>query len=318
MDLNEIKLAAPFIILSLGSFLLLLIEVFKKGPWPRASIAIFTVLAAIVAGYKKEVGFEVGKTIFNGVMYADPLSWYFTMLILGGALLTLLFSYEQLPSENVDSPSEFYSLLLMATAGAILFVSSAEFITLFLGLEIMSMALYCLCGSALTVRASSESALKYFLLGSFSSAFLLYGFAFVYGMTGSFNIVEIAQRIPQANPIAMRFAVGLILVGLVFKLGAVPFHFWAPDVYQGAPTPVTGFMACVVKASAVGVILRVLWQGFPDAAQMFFWGHVLWLVAVLTMVVANLIAVRQKNVKRMLAYSSIAHAGYLTITVSYS
>jgi len=192
-----------------------------------------------------------------------------------------------------------------------IFASSAELITMFLGLETMSMALYCLCGAALGRRRSAESALKYFLLGSFSSAFLLYGIALLYGLTGTTSIPAIAGSLAGADQSILFFSLGLMLVGLIFKLGAVPFHFWAPDVYEGAPTPVTAYMACVIKASAVVAALRVLWVGF--GGQIVFWSGAVWLIAVLTMVIGNLAALRQRGLKRMLAYSSVAHAGYLLV-----
>lgn len=309
---SALKAASPFMILSGGAFLLLLLEVFLKGKWARGSVTAITLLVALGTSILVSGEFVQGQVAFAGTLYQDPFSWFFQVFFIMGTLLALLMMVDRLGAQKIEAPSEFYSLLLMSTAGASLFASAAELITLFLGLEIMSMALYCLCGSAVTVRGSTESALKYFLLGSFSSAFLLYGIALLYGLTGTTSIPDMAVSLGgMAGQPAVAFAIGLTLVGLIFKIGAVPFHFWAPDVYQGAPTSVTAYMSCVIKASAVAVTMRMLWIGFAPSEGV--WSGVIWLVALLTMVVGNVIAVRQRNVKRMLAYSSVAHGGYLAV-----
>lgn len=309
---NALKAASPLAIMSGGAFLLLLLEVFLKGNWARGSVTAITLLVALGTSILVSGHFGQNQVVFSGTLYQDPFSWFFMVFLIMGTLLTLLMMVGRLGDQKIEAPSEFYSLLLMSTTGAALFASSAELITLFLALEIMSMALYCLCGSAVTVRGSTESALKYFLLGSFSSAFLLYGIALIYGLTGTTSIPEIAVALQSiGDKPAVAFAIGLTLVGLIFKIGAVPFHFWAPDVYQGAPTSVTAYMSCVIKASAVAVAMRILWVGF--GASEGTWSGVIWIVALLTMVVGNVIAVRQRNVKRMLAYSSIAHGGYLAV-----
>jgi NADH-quinone oxidoreductase subunit N len=192
-------------------------------------------------------------------------------------------------------------------------VSAANFITLFLGLEILSMALYALCASAPGRPRSSESALKYFLLGSFSSVFLLYGIALLYGVTGTFDLVSINARLINTDSYLPMIAFLLIALGLLFKLGAVPFHFWIADVYQGAPTPITAFMACAVKAAAAAVVLRVISGVFADLHGL--WSGMIACCAVLTMVVGNIVALQQRSMKRMLAFSSVAHAGYLLVGV---
>jgi NADH-quinone oxidoreductase subunit N len=311
--IHDLRAVSPLLLLSAGAFILLLIDVARPARWPRVSFTAVTLIAALIGAVLFQEDFGLDGTAFSGILFADPFSWFFTVLLIAGTLLCLPLMASRLEENGVESPGEFYSLLLMSTAGAVVFVSSADLVTLFLGLEIMSMALYALCGSALGRRASSESALKYFLLGSFSSAFLLYGFSLLYGLTGVMDLPRIAAAIGSADRIVSACAIGLILVGLLFKLGAVPFHFWAPDVYQGAPTPVTAYMACVVKAAAVAVTLRVLWVGFGSMAPV--WTGAVWVVALLTMIVGNLIAVRQRNVKRLLAYSSIAHAGYLSMAL---
>jgi NADH-quinone oxidoreductase subunit N len=310
----EITLVVPMLTLVAGALLLLLGEHKNSSPSHRWSITFFTCTAAVLLTLVVRDSFQVGVVGFGGLIYGDPLVWTATLLILLGSLLSLLLMHNSLSHEGIETPGEFYSLFLMTTAGALLFVSSAELITFFLALEIMSMGLYCLTGSSLhgkgeRVVRSSEAALKYFLLGSFASAFLLYGIALTYGLTGTTFMIEISTRVGSVNSGVMGFAVGLILIGLLFKIGAVPFHFWAPDVYEGAPTPITAYMACVVKLAAVVVTMRMLWGTFGDVQEL--WTGALWFVAAATMIIGNAIAVRQRNVKRLLAYSSIAHAGYI-------
>jgi NADH-quinone oxidoreductase subunit N len=312
--LADFAFVTPMVTLAAGAFLLLLGEHRSSSPTHRWSVAFLTCIAALILTLVVGSSFQVGVSGFGGIIAGDTFTWTITLLILAGSVLSLLLMSRSLSAEGIETPGEFYSLFLMTTAGALLFVSSTEFITLFVALEIMSMGLYCLTGSSLhgkgeRVIRSSEGAVKYFLLGSFASAFFLYGIAMTYGLTGSTFISEISARVQNVDVPLLGFALGLTLVGLMFKIGAVPFHFWAPDVYEGAPTPVTAYMACVVKLSAVAVAMRVLWQAYGDVQQL--WTGALWFVAAATMIVGNLIAVRQRNVKRMLAYSSIAHAGYL-------
>ena len=308
-NINDLWLIAPMLVVSGGSLLLLLLDVFVRRPWPRSLFAAAVFLVAlpyIMQTYSLTVP---GQTIFSGMLFADPFANFFSFLLIVGSVLVLLLGVGRLKEQGIENEGEYYALLLMSTVGAIVFVSAAEMITMFLGLELMSMALYCLCGSARMNRNSIESALKYFLLGSFSSAFLLYGMALLYGLTGSTQIMEMVAALPEADVGLTLMGMGLILVGLLFKIGIVPFHFWTPDVYQGAPTPVTVYMACVIKAAAVGTALRVVWTVFPEFYEQ--WSGFLWLLAVLTMVLANLVALRQRSLKRMLAYSSIGHAGYM-------
>jgi NADH-quinone oxidoreductase subunit N len=337
---HDLTAALPLLILSGGSLLVLLIEALRispapapalpvgiplGAPTPRAvraadAVTLFSIAAAFMSLIIYGGLYTAGEKIFGGMLYADPLARIVSLLIVGGALAAFVMCEESLASEGVQSRIEFHSLYLMSIAGALIFASSAELITLFLGLEIMSMALYCLCGAVISgtaprVRRSAEAAMKYFLLGSFSSAFLLYGIALIYGLTGSTDLGHIREVAGSINPpVMMLLALGLMLIGLAFKIGAVPFHFWAPDAYTGAPTSITAYMACVIKTAAVVAALRVVWGAFgtqPGQVSLWMWG--VWLLAVLTMTVGNLVALRQRNVKRMLAYSSIAHAGYLLV-----
>ncbi len=310
---HDVMTILPMLILAAGALIILLYDVFSKDEWPRGLVTgTFLVIALFSASGGIE-GAAPGNTVFGGLLAFDPFTSFFSLLLIGASTLVLLLSEGKLKEEGITAPAEYYSLYLMSLIGAVIFVAATELITLFLGLEIMSMALYCLCGSARELRRSAESSMKYFFLGSFSSAFLLYGIALLYGLTGSTNISEIAQALPSIESAIVSIALGLMLVGFVFKVGVFPFHFWAPDVYQGAPTPVTAFMASVIKASAVGAMMRVLWTAFPTEDFFAVWSGAVWVIALLTMVFGNIVALRQRTMKRMLAYSSIAHAGYIMV-----
>lgn len=306
--------SAPLLVLSLGAVLMMLLEATLRRPWPRAELALLSLLGAAFAAFHFRADYAQSAVAFGGLMYVDTFTLFATMLILLGSVVAVLCSKDRMATQGIETVGDYFSLLLMSVIGALMFVSAGELITLFLGLEIMSLALYCLCGAALKHSKSSESALKYFILGSFSSAFLLYGIALLYGLSGSTTLAGISTNVADHlyNPL-LYFAIGMMLVGFAFKVGAVPFHFWAPDVYQGAPTGVTIFMASVVKVAAFGAALRVMWSLFSMEALLPFWSDAVWVIAILTMTVGNLGALRQKSVKRMLAYSSVAHAGYMMV-----
>ena len=234
-------------------------------------------------------------------------------IILMSAGATILISLAYMEREGLIAP-EYYPLVLLATAGMMFLAGAEDLIVLFLGLEVMSVAVYVLAGYDRRNLASSEAALKYFLIGAFASGFLLYGIALVYGATGNTNLQLIgAQLAGPSTPLIAKLGLGMLIIGLGFKVAAVPFHMWAPDVYDGAPTPVTGFMATGVKVAAFVAFARLLMESFPSAASV--WQPVVGLLALATMLVGNLIALAQRSVKRMLAYSSIAHAGYLLVAL---
>lgn len=315
---SQLVTILPTAIAGLGGMLLALLP---RGPERRpavlAGVVLFLACVAAFSGEWAYTGYVqnggvVPRALLGAGFLSDPVTWFFTILVLFGTLITVMMSFGQLERLGIVAAPEFYGLLLMTSASAIVLVGAGEMVTLFVGLEALSMGLYCLCGSASGSRKSVEGALKYFILGSFSSAFLLYGMAVLYGTVGSTELAQIAQVLPNSGQSLAAIGIGLVLVGLFFKLGAVPFHFWAPDVYQGAPTPVTAYMASVVKAAALAMAIRFLWTAFGDSVVVSWWVGFAWTVAVLTMIVGNVIAVRQRNVKRMLAYSSIAHVGYLS------
>jgi NADH-quinone oxidoreductase subunit N len=243
----------------------------------------------------------------------DPFRYASLALVLVSAAATILLSLGYLEREHLLAP-EYYPLILLATAGMMFLSGAEDLIVLFLGLEVMSVAVYVLAGYNRANAWSAEAALKYFLIGAFASGFLLYGIALVYGATGTTSLSLIGAQLAGGELSLMAgLGLGLLLIGFGFKIAAVPFHMWAPDVYDGAPTPVTGFMATGVKTAAFVALVRVLQESFPMAAPL--WQPIIAALAIASMVVGNLVALAQPTLKRMLAYSSIAHAGYLLVAV---
>jgi NADH-quinone oxidoreductase subunit N len=250
---------------------------------------------------------------FGRSIAADHFSFYFFYLFLLVAALALLGSINYLERDNIQH-GEFYALILLGTAGMCFMASSTDLIMVFIGLEISSISTYILVGFKRKDALSNEASLKYFLLGSFATAFFLYGIAFVYGLTGTTNLLELSGRLahPAQWTMLARVALLLMFVGLAFKLSTAPFQIWTPDVYQGAPAPVTAFLSVGPKAAAFAVLLRIL--GLSSAGSTSFW--VIWVSAILTMCLGNLAALWQTNIKRLLAYSAIAHAGYVLVGVA--
>jgi NADH-quinone oxidoreductase subunit N len=252
---------------------------------------------------------------FRSAIVLDNFALFFTQLFIGVAALTILSSIHYIREMKIHE-GEFYALVLFATGGMILMAAANDLIVFFLALETMSIAVYVLTGMWRANSRSSEAAMKYFLMGAFATGFLLYGIALIYGATGSTNLNQISAYLLEPASDWPVYLVGggfLVLIGFAFKAGAVPFHFWIPDVYEGAPTPVTGLMAVAVKAAAFAAWARILMHKLAPFDS--DWASALWVMCVLTMTVGNLLAITQSSVKRMLAYSSIAHAGYLLIAL---
>ena len=304
----------PQAVLSAFAILVMVFEPFL--PAGRKTLlgwfSLFGVIAAGAAAIR--TSFSPGLA-FGGSVAADRFGLFFICLFLLVAALTLLGSFNYLERENINH-GEFYALLLMGTVGMCFMATSTELVMIFLGLEISSLATYILVGFKRHDTLSNEASLKYFLLGSFATAFFLYGIAFVYGLTGTTNLLALSERLAKASSWSPLAWVALILmfVGLAFKVSAVPFHVWTPDVYQGAPAPVTAFLSVGPKAAAFAVFLRIFLGAFASAGSIVFW--IIWVSALLTMCLGNLAALLQSNVKRMLAYSAIAHAGYVLVGIA--
>ncbi|HLX55488.1 MAG TPA: NADH-quinone oxidoreductase subunit N, partial [Ktedonobacteraceae bacterium] len=263
---------------------------------------------------------------FNHMIGSDPGTLYAYFIILSASTLGILLSPAYLKRLNLLHQGEYYALMLLGTIGMMVMVAATSFLTIFLGLEMLSLALYILCGFVMQRTTSRESSMKYFLLSSFASAILLYGIALTYGATGStafagirdylLHRADLLHLLPGAHlptPTLLLLGMGLLIVGFAFKVSAVPFQAWTPDVYDGAPAPVTAFMSVGTKAAALIAFARVFAIVFAPITS--DWLPIVWAIAVLTIVGGNILALVQSNVKRLLAYSSIAHAGYLLIGV---
>jgi NADH-quinone oxidoreductase subunit N len=300
--------------LSAGIMLLLLLEFVPGGArgWRGALISIASLVAA--AWSVLHVA-DASRSIFGGMFVHDTFTVFFTVLFTAIGILAVLLSWDYIKRTRIDQ-AEYYALLLSATLGMVIMAASNSLITIFLALELMSLALYVMVGFRRTQLESNEAALKYFLLGAFASGFLLYGIALVYAATGSTDLKAIAAIVSSSptldNPLLLVGAL-LVFTGFAFKVAMVPFHMWTPDAYEGAPTSVTAFMSAGAKAAGFAALLRVSLRAFGDVQA--DWTPLLTTIAVLTMTVGNVSALLQSNVKRMLAYSSIAHAGYVLVAV---
>ncbi|MBP9837245.1 MAG: NADH-quinone oxidoreductase subunit N [Proteobacteria bacterium] len=301
---SEIVFVTPIILLSLAAVILLLFNFFKNQLLTM-SFAIVSLIAAIATLSSS----ELTKIAFHGSIFTDGFSVVFQGIILVGTIITVLLNSTSLADQKVAPSVDVTALILFAAIGAMVMVSAANLIVLFVGFELLSVSVYALTGLARREKASAEAALKYFILGAFSSAFLLYGMTLVYAATGTLQINELAPKVLEnSGNIVMLVGLGLLIFGFCFKISAVPFHFWAPDVYQGAPISITAFMAVVVKVAAFGSLLRVLGQSFISIDTV--WVGFIWLLSIFTMTGGNIMAIRQTSPKRMLSYSSISHAGY--------
>lgn len=307
-------LSLPILILLGAGLVVLVLSAFTSGRIASRLIFVLSLVSVAAALLLSWQLWLSGSTLSVGMLLFDRMAFSFDMIVLLAGLLTLLISKDYLQQENIRE-GEYYSLLLFATSGIMIIDHGADLIVLFLGLEVMSLAAYVLVGMKGGVIRSYEASLKYFILGSIASAFLLYGIAMAYGATGSTSLAALQTlTIPPAEPVLVLLAIALLLIGVGFKIAAVPFHLWSPDVYEGAPTSVTAFMASAIKAGGFAILMRlVLSLGhIPEIP----WSKVLWVLSALTMTVGNMVAIRQTNIKRMLAYSSIAHAGTALVGIT--
>ncbi|MDI6802031.1 MAG: NADH-quinone oxidoreductase subunit N [Thermodesulfovibrionales bacterium] len=303
----DLRPVTPEIIMTLSATALLILELIFKN---KGVLAFIGILAAAAVMYIMPA--SMGET-FGGMFISDSYSIFFKFIFIINLILTILISLRYIQRQKAEY-GEYYSLLLFATAGMMLMASAKDLIILYLGLELMALSTYILAGIKRHDVKSNEAAIKYFLLGGFSSALLLYGISLLYGMTTTTDIYKIAEHL-KATGVTTTLLLSMILIAVafLFKIAAAPFHMWAPDVYEGAPTSITAFMSVGPKAAGFAVIGRVFYTAFQNIQT--DWTTILIGIAILTMAVGNILAIVQTNIKRMLAYSSIAHAGYILLGI---
>jgi NADH-quinone oxidoreductase subunit N len=316
VSISDVIVISPFVAAVLAAAAVLVTDFIFPGRKVPALVTTFLGLA-VVAVLTLLVGADgATSTAFNGVYVVDPLTTFLDVLFIAIVAMTMMFAPDYLEARGLPVP-EFAAILLFAMSGAMLIAASADLLVLFLGLELMVLPGYLLAGYHKNDAYSTEGAIKYFLLGSFSSAILLFGLAFVWGLTGTTSISGVAGVMGQvaagAVPMTPGLGLGLafLMTGVAFKIAAVPFHYWTPDAYQGSPTPVTGYLSVGPKIGAFALILRLFGEALQPLA--IDWTVMVMVLAILTMTLGNLVALTQDNVKRMLAYSSIAHTGYMLV-----
>lgn len=309
------------LIVVFASGLISLFAAFAKKPWLVVSAAMAGLLAAIVIMVNQ---LQTGKAFFDFLTYEgltfDPAALMFSLAICVLSLLIIGLGYERF-KENPVHTGEYVGLLMFSTVGAMIMTAYTDMFMFFLGLEILSIPIYVMAGSNKSDVRSSEASLKYFLTGSFATGIFLFGLAWVYGATGTFKLLEIQAKIAEMDTLSPILMIGVLLImaSFIFKVGAAPFHFWSPDVYDGAPHAVTGFMASVVKIAAFYAFLKMFAICFGQGELFLFWKDALIVMIIITLFVGNLSALRQVKFKRLLAYSSITHVGYtLLVLVSNS
>lgn len=310
----DLGFLAPEIAITIAGLLVLLADVAARGrgrTW-LAGLSVLGILIAIVLVARQAAEGPARVLVFSGLHVVDHYASFFKIVFLLSAAVVILLSPRHIQEQGMDAGG-FYSLLLFATLGTMLMASAADLLSLFVGLETMSVCSYALCGLLKRDQRCSEGALKYLLMGAFSSGVILYGMVLLYGVTGSTGLEAVAKGLGMGsfrNP-ALVMAMVLLTAGFGFKIAAVPFHMYLPDMYEGAPTPVVAFMAGAAELAGMAVLVRVFLLALPDLQV--DWGLLFWVLAVLTMTIGNLVAIAQANLKRMLAYSTIAHMGYLLI-----
>jgi NADH-quinone oxidoreductase subunit N len=315
MKIPEIDfyLIAPEIIITAFGFLVLLLDVFLPKGEKKGYLGVITLIGIVFAFLYTWPQMGSAKSGFEGMFISDGYALFFKIIFLIIAFLTVLISIGYVQREKIEF-GEYYALILFATLGMMLMAAGSHLVTIFLGLETMSISIYILAGMMREDKRSVEAALKYFLLGAFATGFLLYGIALIYGATGSLYLKDVATYIASKNLLRspmLLMSLAFLTIGFGFKIASVPFHMWTPDVYEGAPTSITAFMATGVKAAAFSALVRVFFSALPAFRP--DWTSIMWVICVATMTVGNIVAISQTNIKRMLAYSSIAHAGYILV-----
>jgi len=315
MKLPEIDLylIAPEIVITIFGFLVLMVDVFSPKKERKGYLGVISLIGILIAFFYTLPLMGSVTSGFGGMFTSDGYALFFKITFLIIAFLTILISVGYAHREGIDF-GEYYALILFATLGMMLMAAGTHLIIIFLGLELMSISIYILAGMMREDRKSVESALKYFLLGAFATGFLLYGIALLYGATGSLYLKDIASYISAQNLLRnpmLLMSLVFLTIGFGFKIASVPFHMWTPDVYEGAPTSITAFMATGVKAAGFSALVRVFFTALPAFRP--DWTSIMWVMSVATMTLGNIVAISQSNIKRMLAYSSIAHAGYILV-----
>ena len=310
--MNNLIRILPEVLMTLTGVLVMLIEPVLPRSVSRKSIGWLAVLGTLAALFASLGQFQAAPgTAYYGLVQTDAFSAFFHVLIASIVLVTLLVTIDVV-GPATENLGEMFALTIFGAVGSMLMTSAQELLLVFIGLEISSISSYILAGFRKHTAKGPESAIKYFLLGSFATAFFLYGTALIFGATGTTQIIAIAHRLPATTtPMLATLGLGMLLIGIGFKVSAAPFHVWTPDAYEAAPSPVVGNMSTAPKAAAFAVLLRILYVAFPTLHA--HWVPLVWVMAALSMTLGNLAALRQQNVKRMLAYSSIANAGYLLV-----
>ena len=315
MKLPEIDLylIAPEIVITIFGFLVLMVDVFSPKKERKGYLGVISLIGILIAFFYTLPLMSSVSSGFGGMFTSDGYALFFKITFMIIAFLTVLISMGYAHREEIDF-GEYYALILFATLGMMLMAAGTHLIIIFLGLETMSISIYILAGMMREDRKSVESALKYFLLGAFATGFLLYGIALLYGATGSLYLKDIAAYISSKNLLRnpmLLMSLVFLTIGFGFKIASVPFHMWTPDVYEWAPTSITAFMATGVKAAGFSALVRVFFSALPAFRP--DWTSIMWVIALATMTLGNIVAISQTNIKRMLAYSSIAHAGYILV-----
>src|SRR5580765_1006760 len=313
VSLSDFYYILPELVLTGGALLVLIADVLLPKE-RRAALAWVTLLALGATGAALVPFAHTHVAVAHGLLAVDQFALFFKVVFLGAAAITVLMSIRYLVTEGAASPGEYYFLILCATLGMMIMAGGIDLITIFIGLETMAVSFYILAGYIKPNQRSNEAAVKYFLLGAFSLGILLYGMSLMYGLSGTTSLRAMAPMFGgQEHDARLVLAVMLVVAGIGFKIAAVPFHMWAPDVYEGAPTPVTAFLSVGSKAASFAMLLRIFLEGLPSMSA--DWTLLFYALSIVTMTIGNLAALTQTNLKRMLAYSSIAHAGYLMMGI---
>ena len=305
--------AIPEMVLAAGAMLLLLLGVFRKES-PTTAISYGVLILFVITAFLVGGQGDLSTTTFSGMFTVDPFTRFVKLLILLAAASAVIMSVTFIRREGMDR-FEFPVLIALAALGMMMMVSAASFLSLYMGLELQSLAIYVIAAFHRDNAKSSEAGLKYFVLGALASGLLLYGCSLIYGFTGSIEFSTVAQQIGTGKPsIGLVFGLVFVLSALAFKISAVPFHMWTPDVYEGAPTPVTAFLAGAPKVAALALTMRVLFTAFPGISPE--WNQIVVFVSVASMLLGSFAAIGQNNIKRLMAYSSIGHMGFALVGVA--